>query len=403
MSRTPQPSATPVSPRLAGGVGLLALLLSGADAAGQAPPPAAVYVDVVRAEVVQPRERVIGSLRAAATATLAALEEGPLVELRVKEAAVVAAGDLLARTDTRRMLQQEREQKARVAEARARIASRRAELENLRRDLEALETAARQNAVSLRDLRNARTAVESGEAGLRATEQTLAALEAALAYLAVRISDAEIRAPFAGRVVERLAEPGEWVRAGDPLVTLQSVGTIEAWLEVPERVLDRLVTDPSATHVEFRTGEIRPVTRLRVLPLVDERARTFFLIADIDDPNGELSPGQSAAAWIPVGPAEEEILVPKDALVRRGGGASVVRVRGGEAGPSAEPVPVEVRFELVRHVVVAPGALQPGDELVVEGNERLLPGAPLAPRRVESPDPVLRPGEVVGAADPSDS
>lgn len=373
------------------------------DAAAQAPPQA-VITDVVREVPVQRRERFIGSLRAASTATLAALEEGPLVDVLVKEAEAVPAGGLLARTDTRRLAAQLREQKARIAEVRANITARRAELENQRRDVSALEAAARENAVSERDLRNARTAVESGEATLRATEQTLAALEAVAEFLEVRISDAEIRAPFAARVIERHAEPGEWVRPGDPLVTLQSVGTLEAWLEVPERYLESLVADPEQTHVELTAGGVRSVTRLRVLPRVDERARTFYLIADIEDPDGELSPGMSVTSWVPFGPSRGERLVPKDALVRRDRSTYVMRVVAGDGGAHVEPVEVAIRFELARHCAVEPGTIAAGDELVIEGNERLLPGAAVVARRTEAPTRLVLPGAASDPASaPSDS
>jgi predicted deacylase len=53
--------------------------------------------------------------------------------------------------------------------------------------------------------------------------------------LQVRLDDTTIAAPFDGYVIERHVEPGEWVRPGDPIITLVSAGIIEAWIEVPER------------------------------------------------------------------------------------------------------------------------------------------------------------------------
>lgn len=347
------------------------------------PPPASVVVDEVLQDTVQRRVRVIGSLRARATATLAALEEGPLVELDPREAARVGAGEVVARTDTRRLDADRAEVAARIEEARAGVTAKEAELANRRTDLAALEAAAQQNAVSQRDLRNARTAVDTGVAELAAARQMEVALRAALARIDVRLQDATVAAPFDAVVVARHAEPGEWVKPGDPLLTLQSTGRVEGWLNVPERYAGELRLDAAGSHAELvaRPGA-REVLRLRWLPQVDPRARTFAVIADLDDEGGALTPGMSVTAWLPLGEPAPELLVPKDALVRRDLSVVVHRVVSGEGAARAEPVPVTVRFELARHVAVEPGALHAGDRVVVEGNERLLPGAPVVTRPV---------------------
>lgn len=349
-------------------------------------PATAVITDQVLDVPIQRRERVIGSLRAAATAILAALEEGPLVGVEVKEAARVAAGDVLARVDTRRLAAERREQEARIAAAEAALVEQEAELANDERDLESLAAAARENAVSQRTLRDAETAVQTTRARVDAARQSLLALQAGLEHLQVRIDDAEVKAPFDGQVVARHAEPGEWVRPGDPLLTVQSIGVAEAWLEVPERLLASLRTDPREIQVELAaTGVAHDAERVRVLPMVDDRARTFHVIVDLADPEGRLASGMSVNAWLPVGEATHQVLVPKDALVRRDQATYVHRIVADDAGERAEQVPVEVLFELPRHVAVARGALGAADRVVVEGNERLLPGA--AVQSVPTADP----------------
>lgn len=361
--------------------------------------PQAVITDTVHQEPVQQRARVIGSLRARATATLAALEEGPLVELGPRQAERVKAAALIARTDTRRLDADRLEIEARIAEARAVVAAREAELENRRRDLLANEAAAKQNAVSQRDLRNAKTAVDTGSAELGAAKQMVSALDAALARIDVRLQDAAVRAPFDSVVIERHAEPGEWVNAGDPLLTLQSIGTIEAWLEIPERHAADLLLDAANTHVELVAWPgTRTVTNLRVLPQVDPRSRSFALLADLDDQGGRLAPGMSVSAWVPLGAMSTQLLVSKDALVRRDLSTYVQRVVTGDGGDQAQPVPVVVLFELTRHVAIAPGALSVGDRVVIEGNERLMPGALLLAKPTDRPDPIYPDRDVTGGA-----
>ena len=218
---------------------LLALVLGAlmtASAAAQQP----VYVEAVELAPVQESERVIGSLRARSTSVMAALEEGVLLSLEVREADRVQKGDVLARQDTRRLEASRIQLVADRAMAEATKLEREAQLENAKNDLVAIESAAKKDAVSDRDVRNARTAVRTGTALVDAAIQSLASLDAAIDLMDIRIADAVVRAPFDGQITARHAEVGQWIRPGEPLVTLVSSGTLEAWLELPERFIGRI-------------------------------------------------------------------------------------------------------------------------------------------------------------------
>jgi hypothetical protein len=69
-------------------------------------------------------------------------------------------------------------------------------------------------------------------------------------------------------------------------------------------------------------------------------------------------------------------VVPKDAILRGDAGPYVFAVRGGVA----MPVNVRVAFPIGDRVALEAGAaLEPGVQVVVEGNERLMPMSPVAP------------------------
>jgi hypothetical protein len=85
-------------------------------------------------------------------------------------------------------------------------------------------------------------------------------------------------------------------------------------------------------------------------------------------------------------------MLPKDALVYRPGGTGVMVVKGMDEGGTslngtATLVPVTVMFETDRDVAIAPGAVEPGEVVVVEGNERLFPGTMVAAKIVPGPGP----------------
>jgi len=365
-------------------LGLLSLLaasLLASSAASQQP----VFVEPVERVAVQETERVIGSLRARSTSKMAALEEGVLLELPVREADHVKRGDILARQDTRRLEAARIQMVADRAMAEATRIERKAQLENAELDLEALTKAADSGAVSDRDLRTARLAVNTGKALVEAARQSLASYDAGLELLDIRIADAVVRAPFDAQVVARHAEVGQWTRPGDPLVTLVSAGALEAWLELPERFIGRF--DGSATSLELlieASGTILTGVRPRSIPTVDERARTFRLVLDVPAAavaQHGLRPGMSISGIVPLGEQAEHLVVPKDAVLRRGENSLVALV--GDDG-IAQLAPVRVLFahgEGFAVEALVPGGLAVGQLVVVEGNERLFPGTPVTPVR----------------------
>lgn len=367
--------------------GPLLVTLLHATAGAQQP----VFVEAVERVAVQKSERVIGSLRARSTSVMAALEEGVLLALDVREADHVREGEVLARQDTRRLEASRAQLVADRAMAAATLLEREAELENARTDLDAIESAAKNGAVSVRDLRNARTAVRTGTALVEAATQALVSLDAALALVDIRIADAVVRAPFDAQVTARHAEVGQWIRPGEPLVTLVSSGALEAWLQLPERFIGQLDDGVESIPLLAEALGLELLGRApRAIPMVDERTRTFTLVADVapgEAPGPTLQPGMSISGIIPLGEAAPRLVVAKDAVLRRGQSTLIARV--GDDG-LAQLVPVKVLFAVDQRFAVeplAPGGLEAGQDIVVEGNERLFPGTPVTPTRREPEAP----------------
>ncbi len=85
----------------------------------------------------------------------------------------------------------------------------------------------------------------------------------------------------------------------------------------------------------------------------------------------------SLSAWVPTGGRSDELTLSSDAVLRNDIGAYVYVT----CGDKATPANVQVRFPVDDRMVVESAALQPGDLIVVEGNERLFPGAPVIPQQ----------------------
>src|SRR5690606_9208199 len=286
---------------------------------------------------------------------------------------VLEKGAVLAELDDRRLQLELEHAKSVEAAAESLLAERRAVLEQGRADLRSLESATehRSGVVSEQALRQARTDVALAEARLASAELELAQASNRIALLEVRLADMVVRSPFAGRVVARNVDPGEWLGTGDPVATIVSTGVIEAWIEVDERfdfgVLDRI--DSVRVRVETLGAELQ-ADRVRVVGDVDPRSRRFVLIADLTTGEHPLAPGMSVTAFVPTGAEVERILVPTDALVRDTGGYLVYVLQPGPAGHVAVPVGVRVlhvadpKTTVLEHTP----ALRSGNLVVVEGN-----------------------------------
>ncbi|MCA9256597.1 MAG: hypothetical protein KDA33_13205, partial [Phycisphaerales bacterium] len=125
--------------------------------------------------------------------------------------------------------------------------------------------------------------------------------------------------------------------------------------------------------------ETIPSTKVRMIPDVDPQARSFHLVLTLDDPDDQMAPGMSVVAWIPTSDEAEHLTVPKSAVVRNGHDAYVYRsVANANGGATAATTPVKVLFDWRDRVAIASDALAPGDDVIVEGNERIAPGTPLA-------------------------
>lgn len=340
-------------------------------------PPSVVRTATAKLKESQEHYRVTGSLRAVARGDISALEEGRILDITVREGDVVKAGDVIARIDARRLEAQRSELKALLLAAEATVEQHKLELSQSQRDYARSAQLVETRAVSVEEHQHHETNAAIAEAQFLSALRRVSVVESQLDLLSVRLEDMVIRTPYDARVVTRHAEPGEWIHAGDAIVTLISSGAIEAWLDVPERYAQTLGDTGLSVNA---TGFAEPIAAFAAKRVadVDPRTRTFPVVLTLENPTGSLAPGTSVNAWLPVGTKEQRLTVPKDAVIRNGQSAYVFKAVEQERGVVAVQTPVIVAYETGQEVVLAGGGVVDGDRVVVEGNERLLPGATIA-------------------------
>ncbi|MCO7226334.1 efflux RND transporter periplasmic adaptor subunit [Pleionea sp. CnH1-48] len=340
-----------------------------------------VNVEEVTMQVSSPTHRFSGTLRAAATSNLSASDASRLEALYVNEGEKVRKNQIIAKLDDRRLTASYQQQDSSVKNLQAIVAQRQAELNNAQADYDAFVVSQKGNAVSKRELRNTQTQLAAAEAALLAATHQLQAGKSLLQHLKVQLEDTEIKAPYNGIITQQLAFPGEWVQPGDTILTLVSSDQMEAWLEIPERLAHHFMGNSIAPITVDINSQRLTASQAHVISQVAQDSRTFFLIAQLDQSPDTLFSGMSVHGWVELGEKTEHLMVHKDAIIKNHNGTLLYKVI-----PSTDPesktiyitqaIPIQELFVNGDYVAVnSHNQLQEGDQIVVEGNRRLMPGA----------------------------
>jgi RND family efflux transporter MFP subunit len=203
--------------------------------------------------------------------------------------------------------------------------------------------------------------------------------QATVERLTDRLEKHTIRAHFASYVTAEHTEVGSWLKAGDPVAEVAALDEIEITAHLVEQFVPYTrvgmtvaVEVPAVPKREF-SGQVTAI-----VPQADVQARTFPVQIrvknELVDGQPLLKAGMYARVLLPTGRREMARLVPKDALVLGGPQTMVfvVETAGDGKQGKARPVPVELGASTGSQIQVI-GNLQPGQLVVVQGNERLPP------------------------------
>ncbi len=145
--------------------------------------------------------------------------------------------------------------------------------------------------------------------------QEVERFKASLELQRKRLRDTTVRAPYAAFVKDRLATPGQFVRANSPLFTLVKINPVRLRIEAPERMAPWIKMGQRVeVAVEAFQGRMFEGKIWRISPTVDQSKRTFVVEALIQNPNSELKPGSYAKAKIITDRVESIRLIPSRAL-----------------------------------------------------------------------------------------
>lgn len=332
-------------------------------AAGPAAPLTTVGVmPVTYAAGYTVTRRFAGQIEAAARTDLAFELGGRVTGVLVDEGDLVTPGTVLARLDTSALVP---ERAALESEMAALAAD--AELARL--------TLARNDALTERGVRSV-AAQDDARLALARAEAAMAGVRARLAGVDVRLAKSVVTAPFAARIGARLADAGQTVAAGQPVLVLFDAGPAQARVGLPPDLAAGLRAGDAVT-VEL--GDAAMVARVRqIRPDLDPatRSRSVVLTLPTASVHG-LAPavlGDTVALVLDQTLPEPGFWAPLSAL-REGvrGSWSVMALVPSPEGDRSLPAAVEVIHSDGARVYLR-GTLPPGARIVARAPDRVAPG-----------------------------
>ncbi|WP_171022454.1 MULTISPECIES: efflux RND transporter periplasmic adaptor subunit [unclassified Variovorax] len=238
--------------------------------------------------------------------------------------------------------------------------------------LHSAEAAAAQAAIVLkRD--QAQLAVQAvSQAQIDADTNDLKAKRAQVEQQAAVVAKKSIRAPFSGRLGITALNPGQYVNAGDKLVTLQTLDPIYVDFALPQQQLAGLAVGQMVNlSVDTFPGQAFSGKINAISPKVDAATRNVQVEATISNPKQILLPGMFANVKIDVGGVQEQLTLPSTAVTYNPYGSTVYVVKEAEppkegaAGAPAQPASPSGAKQLVaQQVFVETGATR-GDQIAI--------------------------------------
>ncbi len=320
-------------------------------ASGPATPMPLVVAQTVKVTRLAPQISLAGTVVSLNDAQLASDVDGKVTWI-ADVGTIVKAGDVVARLDQSLAAMQLASDKANVARLAAQLRydqGQAARMQNL----------LRQNAIAKATSDQAASTSQEDAAALTAAQ-------AAAAKSQYNFDHSEVRAPFPGRVVSRLINPGEYATAGKAVARLVDIASIEVSAQAPIQYAQ--YAHEGMTLPTLIEGRPVPATVRAVVPVGDQLSRTVEIRLSVAA--GAAFVGDSAKVMMPAGTPHQALAVPRDALLLREDSTYLFKL---DKKDTALRVAVETGT-IAGNMVEVTGQIAPGDRVIIRGAERLETG-----------------------------
>jgi membrane fusion protein (multidrug efflux system) len=341
-------------------------------------PPTPVSVIEVKPQAVPIVNELPGRVAPTQIAEVRPRVSGIVIKRVFEQGSMVKAGDVLYRIDPAPFQVQVESAKATLQRAQAAQLLARQQADR-QKDLQ------KKNIASMQDLDSAIAQLAQADADVAAAQAGLDAAELNLQY-------ADVKAPISGRIGRALITEGALVTATGPdnLATIQQIDPVyadftqssQALMALKQALKNGLLQSPAAGEASVRllfddgTEYPHPGRLLFSEATVDEMTGQVTMRAEFPNPDGDLLPGLYVRVLIEQAVEQDALTVPQQAVQHDTSGHAQLYVVAKDN--VAELRTVEIGRIVGDQAVVTKG-VQAGDHVIVEGFQKLRPGATVAP------------------------
>lgn len=309
----------------------------------------------------------LGTVTAAATATVRPQVSGVLQKIQFTEGQVVRPGQVLATIDPRSF-------EMALLQASGQRQRDEAQLESARVTLARFRTLLEQDSI-------ARQEVDTQAALVKQLEGTVTTDRAAEGMAKLNLGYTQVKAPIGGRIGLRTVDIGNLVGSNDTngIAVITQVSPIDVQFSVPQDQLPQLqarVRDgaqmPAIAFDRTRTQALASGRFFALDNQVDVQTGTVRAKARFDNADGKLFPSQFVNLRLQVDTIRDAVVVPVTALRHGASGDFVYVLNGAERTVSVRAV---TRGQATADKIQVSTGLQPGEQVITEGADRLKEGA----------------------------
>lgn len=376
--------------------------------ANAAPPPPMVSVITVSPEQVTNISELPGRVEAVRTAEVRARVGGIVQKRYFNEGSEVRAGQPLYQLDPAPYMATFASARATVGQAEANVTRAEANLAQATTKLNRYRNLVESNAVSKQEFDDLSSAQKLATADVSAARAAVDTARATQETAKLNLSWATVSAPISGRIGRTLITEGALVTANDPnpLAIIQQLDPIYVTLSQSSVEMARLreVMGQSGKNgvkakLTLVTEDGRPYPQGGQLlfseAVVDPQSSSVILRAQFPNPQRTLLPGMYVRVRVEQGVRPGTITVPQQAVMRTVDGSLVMTV---DAEGKVAPRPVKTEGAYGTHWIISSG-LKAGDTVIVEGLQKVKPGAPVKalPWTAAGPSSAAAPPNASGA------
>jgi len=208
--------------------------------------------------------------------------------------------------------------------------------------------------------------IESGEKReeIRASVAGLTQAELEVKRAQMELEKTQIKAPFSGVITNIKVSPKEHVQAGQELFTLVDLNSIYVEAKILESEIGK-IKEGREVNIRF-TGYPSKIFKgyvKAISPIVDPEEKTCKILIDVANPIGEIKPGMHAEVEIAADIYEDRLIIPREAILVRGGRKLAFVVENGLAKWRY----IKIGLENERYAEVLEGVNE-GEFVIVEGH-----------------------------------